>query len=90
MGQANTLRLMLNRTTVYNGMFELFNNGLMDGVALLLVVHESATFVVKSSVWGLPGHTHEIFNCRGVSPQNNWRTVVWLLAFWLGINPLQL
>jgi hypothetical protein len=34
MGQANTLRLMLNRTTVYNGMFELFNNGLMDGVAL--------------------------------------------------------
>jgi hypothetical protein len=34
MGQANTLRLMLNGTTVYNGMFELFNNGLMDGVAL--------------------------------------------------------
>ena len=34
MRQANTLRLMLNRTTVYNGMFELFNNGLMDGVAL--------------------------------------------------------
>jgi len=34
MGQANALRLMLNRTTVYNGMFELFNNGLMDGVAL--------------------------------------------------------
>ena len=83
MGQANTLRLMLNRTTVYNGMFELFNNGLMDGVAL----HESVTFVVKSLVWG---HTHEIFDCRGVPPQNNWRTVVWLLAFWLGINPLQL
>jgi hypothetical protein len=34
MGQANALRLMLNRTTVYNSMFELFNNGLMDGVAL--------------------------------------------------------
>ena len=87
MGQANTLRLMLNRTTVYNGMFELFNNGLMDGVALYS--YTGQPLVVKSSGWGYMG-THKIFDCRGVLPQNNRRTVVWLLALWLGINPLQL
>jgi hypothetical protein len=53
MGQANTLRLMLNRTTVYNGMFELFNNGLMDGVALYSSTGQP--LVVKSSGWGLHG-----------------------------------
>ena len=88
MGQANTLRLMLNRTTVYNGMFELFNNGLMDGVALYS--HTGQPNLLSSRQDGGYMGTHKIFDCRGVLPQNNWRTVVWLLALWLGINPLQL
>jgi hypothetical protein len=50
MGQANTLRLMLNRTTVYNGMFELFNNGLMNGVALYS--YTGQPLVVKSRQYG--------------------------------------
>ena len=54
MGQANTLWLMLNRTAVYNGMFELFDNGLMDGVALYSSYTSQLTLFVKSSVWGLP------------------------------------
>ena len=87
MGQANALWLMLNGTAVYNGMFELFNNGLVDGVALYSSYTSQPT-PLSSRQYG--GGTHKIFDRRGVPPQNNWRTVVWLLAFWLGINPLQL
>jgi hypothetical protein len=33
-GQANSLRLMFYRTTVYNGMFELFDNCFVNGITL--------------------------------------------------------
>ena len=40
MGQANTLWLMLNRTTIYNGMFELFDDGFVDRITLCSRRHE--------------------------------------------------
>jgi hypothetical protein len=36
MRQANTLRLVLDRFPVHNSVFELFDNGLMNGVTLVL------------------------------------------------------
>ena len=32
--QADTLGLMFDRSTVYDGVFELFNNGLVDSITL--------------------------------------------------------
>jgi hypothetical protein len=34
-GQAHTLRLMLDGTTVNNGVLELFDDGFVDGIALV-------------------------------------------------------
>jgi hypothetical protein len=46
---------MLNGTTVNNGMFELFNNGLMDGVALYSSCTSQPLVVKGRQYGGYPG-----------------------------------
>ena len=57
MSQAHPLRLMFDRLAIHNGMFELFNNGLVDGMALA-ANQQRSPFLIRG--------THKVFDGAGI------------------------
>lgn len=82
-GEADSLRLVLDRLAVDDGALELLDNGPMDGVALLLGCWSACVSGVNTEKGE---RAYKVFDRALVGAEDDGRRVVWHLALGLGVD----
>src|SRR3954470_6262978 len=85
-GEADSLRLVLDGLSVDDGTLELLNDGPMDGIALLLGCWSACVTSTFRGKHGKGGRAYKVFDGALVGAEDDGRRVVWHLALGLGVD----